>query len=140
MKTIFSTMLTAALFLSASPASAYDPAHLAQLKEMNKCPKCDLRGADLYEAILRGANLSDADLRAAYLWGARLEGANLRGADLRGANLRYAKLMGADLRFADLRDAKLGIPNKLDRAKLNGAKFCKTKMPDGGVRNDHCEK
>ncbi len=42
---------------------------------------------------------------------------NLSGADLRGANLGGANLWGANLR---------------------GAKFCKTLMPFGKFRNDHC--
>ncbi len=94
MKTIFSSLLAAAFLLSASPSVAFDAKHVAQLKRTKKCPKCDLRGANLSLA-------------------------NLFGAYLNGAYLRVA-----DLRFAN----------------LSGAKFCKTIMPNGKVRNGHCKK
>src|SRR6478735_9053262 len=73
-------------------AFAADPKHLAQLRETNKCARCDLRGADLSMANLPGASLSGADLS-----GGNLSGADLRGADLSGANLNMADLSGANL-------------------------------------------
>jgi hypothetical protein len=47
MKTILSSFLALAFVLSASPSMAFDAKHLAQLEQTKKCPKCDLRGADL---------------------------------------------------------------------------------------------
>ncbi|MFB2976849.1 pentapeptide repeat-containing protein [Microseira sp. BLCC-F43] len=104
-------------------------ASIRHLLETNKCPKCDLTGADLKQTNLKNANL----------WGAKLTGANLEGADLTGAKLGYAKLVNtnlasaklgnADLRGAiianaelvnaDLAGAKLGYAN-LGRANLTG--------------------
>ena len=69
--------------------------------------KADLRGADLYGAVLRDADLRSANLYGADLSGADLRGADLYGADLRSANLRDANLRSADLSGADLRDADL---------------------------------
>jgi uncharacterized protein YjbI with pentapeptide repeats len=78
----------------------------------------NLRGANLYWAMLQGADLS---------------GCNLEGADLRGANLRDALLVGANLRNADLSRDNLGGSTSLqganladallNRAKLSGAKY-----------------
>jgi uncharacterized protein YjbI with pentapeptide repeats len=78
----------------------------------------NLRGANLYWAMLQRADLS---------------GCNLEGADLRGANLRDALLVGANLRNADLSRDNLGGSASLqganladailNRAKLSGAKY-----------------
>ena len=50
------------------------------------------------------------------------EGCDLSGASLRGTDLTDANLTDVDLRFA----------------RLDDAKYCKTKMPWGEL-NDHCE-
>jgi uncharacterized protein YjbI with pentapeptide repeats len=73
----------------------------------------NLRGAQLYWAMLQEADLS---------------GCNLEGADLRGANLRDALLVGANLRNADLGKDNLGGATSLQGANLvdsvlNGAKL-----------------
>ena len=78
----------------------------------------NLRGANMYWAMLQGADLS---------------GCNLEGADLRGANLRDALLVGTNLRNADLSRDNLGGSASLqganladailNRAKLSGAKY-----------------
>jgi len=85
-----------------------------RLLEVKNCVKCDLTKADL-----NGANLTNANLRGANLSGTYLSKADLRGANLRGANLRGARLYGAN---------------------LNEAEFCDTKMPDGSINNNDCEK
>jgi uncharacterized protein YjbI with pentapeptide repeats len=80
----------------------------------------NLRGADLYWAMLQGTDLS---------------GCNLEGADLRGANLRDALLVGANLRNADLSRDNLGGSTSLQGANLadailNGAKLSGAKYDD----------
>ena len=111
------TALTLAATMFASSASAFDPAHLQQLKNTGKCATCDLGGADLSSADLGGANLG----------GAKLISANLRGADLGGINLRDTDLSGADLGGANL-----------SGAYMQGAALCNTIMPDGSVIYSGC--
>ena len=64
------------------------------------------------------------------------------GCDLSGANFINADLTDTDLENADLTRAILSgadlTTSNLRNAKLDGAKFCKTKMPWGEV-NDDCE-
>ena len=79
----------------ATVAQAESESDLQQLRTTNRCPECDLRGADLQQFDLRGANLFKA----------QLQGANLRGVDLRSANLNQANLYKADLTQANLADA-----------------------------------
>ncbi len=62
-------------FLCISNSMAFDPEHLARLKNTNQCVSCDLSGA-----YLTGANLSNAYLEHANLTGANLNGTNLQGA------------------------------------------------------------
>src|SRR3954451_1582792 len=110
------SLFSAALALPHGSLFAADPKHLAQLREINKCERCDLRGADLTGADLRGANLhGGAELFGANLLGASLSGADLSGANLSGADLRGADLSGANLNMADLSGANLS------EASLNGA-------------------
>ena len=66
----------------------------------------NLRGANLYWAVLERTDLS---------------GTNLERADLRGANLRGAILVGANLRGADLGTDNLGGPTRLQGANLSEA-------------------
>lgn len=105
-------------------------------------PGATLSGAFQYEATLREADLRDGDLRKADLRAADLRGADLLRADLRQADLRLADLLGADLRFARLGQANLIDANllgaNLSGADLSGARFCRTVMPNGSQRNDHC--
>jgi len=122
-------------------------------------PKADLQEANLKMANLQDANLQDADLSEANLYGANLQKANLRGANLQTANLQEANLRDADLSGANLRETNLQKANlrgvELWRAELwdanlqdadlrwaefqgtelNGAKLCRTTMPDGTELN-----
>ena len=84
-------------------------------RKKNRCPKCDLKEANLSKANLKGADLSGAHLR-----GADLTGADLSKADLTGADLMHAKLSKANLSGANLSKAKLYRTN-LSGAKLEGA-------------------
>jgi uncharacterized protein YjbI with pentapeptide repeats len=65
----------------------------------------DLRGADLFEAVLISGDLSNADLRKADLHAADLRWATLCGADLRRSDLGWANLSDADLTGANIRGA-----------------------------------
>ena len=91
---------------------AYNETDLAKLKALNACVGCDLSGADLQRANLNNANLNNADLFLANLSEADLSEADLKNTDLTTTNLRYAK--------------------------LDGAKYCKTKIRRK-ERNDDCE-
>jgi hypothetical protein len=84
--------------------------------------KCDFSGEDLRGKNLRGANLS----------GAVAEDANLCGADLRATNLYKTDFTFANLTRVDFRGVNLST------AKLNGALFCQTRMPNGSINNDDC--
>lgn len=122
--------LIVCLFLSgASPALAFDPAHIQQFKDTGNCEECDLSGADfsgqrLVDRSLSGANLSGANFSGADLTDTYLSNANLKGADLRKANLINTKFYGADLEGADLREATIDVDfvgTILSDAKLQGA-------------------
>ena len=133
MRTILFGVLAAVILKGVSPSMAEDSASIARLKLTRKCPYCDLSGAKLHRVNLPGADLSGANLSGANLGGANLyrttlSGTNLRGANLSGANLKLANLIRADLTGANLTDAV-----------LRRAWFCRTRMPDGELRNDHCE-
>lgn len=123
----------------------------------------NLQKANLWGANFTGANLVEANLIGAILWEAKLKKAELRmailkrailkkadlteagliGADLTGAYLNQANLTGAWLIAADLTGANLWEANLtaavLNNVKLENVLFCNTIMPDGTVRNDHCE-
>jgi len=112
-----------------SPLFGANLDHLAKLIRTKKCQYCDLRGAPL-----RGSNLAGADLGSAHL-----ESADLYGANLTGANLSRAALFNADLRKANLTGANL-LRADPSGASLQHARYCRTTMPDGMIRNDHCTK
>lgn len=107
----------------------------------------NLTGAKLIKTILIGitlirANLSEADMTDANLTEATLNEANLTRAMLVRANLTRAKLYDADLSATNLHEAELYRAN-LTRAKIDGVytgdiKFCRTKMPDGSIKNRDC--
>lgn len=78
----------------------------------------DNLGCMLEEVDLRGKDLSGSDLTRAWMPQSDLRGTNFSGADLRRAFLKGSRV-DAGTQFA-------------------GALFCRTYMPDGTVRNDHC--
>lgn len=82
----------------------------------------DLRGADLYKAILSDADLIASDLTGAHLTHVNLSGADLSFADLGAADFSYSDLGGATFNNADLFDARL-VETDLHRADLTGADF-----------------
>jgi hypothetical protein len=81
--------------------------------------RCDFSGSAAFQ---------DADLRFANLAHANLSNINAMRADLRGADLR-----GACIVESILFEAQLGT------AKLDGAIFCNTVMPDGTINTSGCE-
>ena len=104
------------LFLAAS-LYGYYPQDLGKLRDSKNCSKCDLSGANFYEADLQEVNLSGANLHHA-----NLRKSNLSGADLSGAMLFRADLFGADL----------------TNANLEGSKFCNSILPLGSISVKDC--
>ena len=104
------------LFLSAN-LHGYKPEDLGKLRDSKTCSKCDLSGANFYEADLQEVNLN----------GAILHHANLRRSNLSGADLSDAMLFRADLFGADLTNTN-----------LEGAKFCNTILPLGSISIKDC--
>jgi uncharacterized protein YjbI with pentapeptide repeats len=96
LQALFAAFGLIALLSASSFAESYNPIHLKQLRDTNKCPGCNLKGADLR---------------------LNLEGADLRGTDLRGADLKGANLKQADLENADLSNAKNLTSNQVKQAK-----------------------
>ena len=146
-------LLGICLLVCSMQGSAFDEMHLMRFKAINKCPNCDLSGAnfsgrDMKKAILKGANLSDANLSRANLWSADLSGANLQGANLTQAKVwlvsfRGAKLSGANLSElqtikADFSNADLTDTN-IEEADFSRAILCNTKTP-WGIENSGCKK
>ena len=96
------------IIIWSAQVNAYDELHLKRFKALNKCPGCDLSGANLsgfhdYSGgILEGANLKDAVFA-----GAKLRYVNFRGANLHGADLSRADLEGASFTQANLTSVNL---------------------------------
>ena len=95
------------VLIGATPAAAFDEAHLARLHATGACESCDLSGATLRVSKLAGAQLRAADLSEADLISANLGGADLRGARLTGTNMIRGSLQKARLGGADLSGAVL---------------------------------
>ena len=53
--------------VSAKKSTTYNPEHLKRLKETNKCPECDLQGANLRRAFLPETNFENANLSGALI-------------------------------------------------------------------------
>jgi uncharacterized protein YjbI with pentapeptide repeats len=117
------------------------------LEPNTDCQGADLRGAALgfrsfsfgagIRIKLMGANFQDADFTGADLFNANFTSANLSGANFTNAKLAGANLFQADLRGANLTGADLSFAD-LEEAKLDGAIFCNTTMPDASVNNEDC--
>jgi uncharacterized protein YjbI with pentapeptide repeats len=106
------------LFLFLTPnLYGYKPEDLGKIRVSKNCSKCDLSGANFYEADLQEVNLNGAILHHA-----NLRRSNLSGADLSGATLFRADLFGADL----------------TNTNLEGAKFCNTILPLGSISVKDC--
>ena len=84
--------------------------NVARLLDTKECERCNLRNADLIDAILdfselSNSNLSNANLLRADLHQADFYHADLSNANLSNANMKEANLGKADLAGADLSDA-----------------------------------
>lgn len=114
-----------------------------------QCPGLDLHGQDIGEVMysyktgirhaadLEGANFKGANFEGTNLFGVDLTASNLSDANLKSANLEGAFLFQADLSGADLTNANLKYADT-DETKFEGAIFCNTTMPDGGINNANC--
>jgi uncharacterized protein YjbI with pentapeptide repeats len=109
-------ILLPVLFLTTN-LCGYKLEDFGKLRDSKNCPKCDLSGANFFEANLQEVNLS----------GAILHHANLRRSNLRGADLSSAMLFRADLFGANLTNTN-----------LKGAKFCNTILPLGSISVKDC--
>ena len=110
-------LLTLPFLFFAAKLYSYKSENLEKLQNTGACAKCDLSGANFYEADLQEVNLN----------GAILHHANLRRSNLSGADLSSSMLFRADLFGADLTNAN-----------LEGAKFCNTILPLGSISVKDC--
>ena len=110
-------LLTLLFLFLATNLHSYKSEDLEKLQNTGACAKCDLTGANFYEADLQEVNLNGAILHHA-----NLRRSNLSGADLSGAMLFRADLFGADL----------------TNANLENAKFCNTILPLGSISVKDC--
>lgn len=126
------TLVTPLLFTSALRAE--NPEHVRQLLTTGECSRCDLEGADLFQAHLLGADLREANLKGANLKQANLEGADLTGANLQGANLTDAHLTNASLNDANLNQVNLTSAN-IYSVEVSGASMVDIVLTDAKVHN-----
>jgi uncharacterized protein YjbI with pentapeptide repeats len=136
---IFTLSLCAIIVNIATPVLAENPQHLLQLTKTKKCPKCDLRGAnlvgiDLTDANLQNANLTGANLIFSNLTNANLQGANLNMANLTGATLNEANLNNANLIYANLINVEL-IDTKMNQTNLTGANLVGVNFSDAEIKD-----
>ena len=76
-----------AFFLATAGSSAFNSGDVQRIKNLKRCPNCDL-----VNAFMPSEDLSEADLK---------------NTNMAGANLRYSKLDKANLTTADLTRANL---------------------------------
>jgi uncharacterized protein YjbI with pentapeptide repeats len=150
--------LVLSVALSANSAWADQSPKLQRLLETSACQGCALAGLNIGLYDLRNVDLSRADLSKAYLVNTDLRGANLNNANLSGAYMNGTRLLGARLIGANFTGAELELTDftgailedvELSRAyllhalvtveQLNGARLCKTVMPDASISNRDCE-
>jgi uncharacterized protein YjbI with pentapeptide repeats len=122
-----------------------DGANLSGANLSGSILNCSLIGADLTESLLIGTEIAESDLTDAIFRRARLKGADLSqsvlvNVDLTDANLSRAELEEAVMENVNLTGANLRKTSGVDVEYWlqNGCIFCRTTMPDGSIRNDHC--
>ena len=98
-------------------------ANVKKLIKINRCLKCNLRGANLRKLNLKGAFLAGSDLT----------GADLTRTDLTGANFT-----GAILNQANFTMTNLAKTISLTGTQLVHSHLCRTKTPFGEM-NDNCQ-
>lgn len=121
MKVIKRTIVLLLVCFVSGSVLGYDKRDLEQFLKTNKCPSCDLRGADLSNRSLRGAALYYADLGNVNFHGSDLEGADLRSTNLEGA--RFSKSNLKDVRFIMQRSGWGVKPNVFQRRDLKKLDF-----------------
>ena len=126
------------LLIWTAQISAYDELHMKRFKALNKCPGCDLSGANFSFYKLDNANLRGANLRGANFSNARVAiGAEGYGADFSGAILVGANFSDFWPEVSDFTDADLTESN-LEEGHFERAIFCRTKTP-WGIENIGCK-
>ena len=87
--------------------------------------------------VSSGVDWHDCDKREANLRGVLLSGADFSGADMTGADLSGATIVKVNMAGTDLTDATLE-QSLVSGGFPQGAKFCRTTMPDGTVQSSGC--
>lgn len=152
----FASLILLAGF-AAAPAIAQNASEIANVRDGNSCPGCNLFQAELSYRDAKKINLSGARLRQSNLALATYDDANLSGANLSVSNLFGARfnranfsranlqnaiavgtyfgssdLAGADLSGANFSGADLSLAKGLTQAQLNRAcGDANTKLPKG---------
>ena len=112
-----------------------DHGRQADLRKVN-LSGFDLRGYNLYEAILCNANLSGANLSKSVFLNAHLEGVNFTEANLSDTNLDQAKLAGSVFTKANCRGSSLHN-NTFKGIDLQGADFSESTIRECGFYNSN---
>lgn len=133
--------------LSYAHAHKIDFAHA--LLSMTSMNKTRAKGANFNFANMVSMSLSKANFRAAIFKHANISHSALINANLRHANFQYAlarstsfinaNITDADFSYADLTGASFVNAIGFKDANFSHATFCKTIMPNGYIRNDHCK-
>lgn len=104
----------------------------------------NFRNVDFVDNDFSFANLSNAGFEdATFMRGVRMkhveinntrfQGATIVGVDFEGTDLSYGHFDNALFVDVDLSKAKISVD------ALKGARFCRTKLPDGTIREPNCE-
>ena len=80
-------LLGICLLVFSIQGSAFDEMDMKRFKALNKCPDCDLSGADLSGRRMEKANLKGANLKDVIAYATRFDNADLSGAVLTNAIL-----------------------------------------------------
>ncbi len=115
--------------------------------------RADLSGANLEGLLITGSVMTNTVLRGANLTDTRFATTDLTGTDFSGAYLLRTSFNSVNLSRTKFDAAVLESPTATNvdatDADLSGAQFsdsleftvtyCRTRMPDGSIRNDNCE-
>ena len=92
---------------------------------------------DLRRSVFTNARFVQANLSEVDAVGAEATNTTFGAADFSGADFAEAKLHGSVFIGANLFGANFELAEGIDDARMTGAKFCNTQMPDGR-RDDNC--
>lgn len=101
----------------------------ALFKNITQLSFSNFEQANCFKSVFNGCIMKHASLKKAHCYGAQFIGADLTNTNLIGTYLGYANLTDADLTGAAI-DSTTNFDNTI---------FCRTKMPDGKMRNDNCQ-